>query len=65
LFENRGGPRGEAKVKAWETEGVIECGRSGKAMKGGRREKVLVGVAVEAICPTWHAQEQRIEVDDS
>jgi len=45
-------------------EKVVACNPQKKKGRKGA-EKIHIEFADAAICPTWHAQEQRIEVDDS
>ena len=35
-----------------------------RMMRRGSGVRLSVGVAEAVICPTWHAQTQRIDVDD-
>ncbi len=60
---SNGGPRGEAKEKGETTRETVRGSMIPRRMSNGSGIRFSVGVADAAICPTWHAQTQRIEGD--
>lgn len=61
---NNGGPRGDAKEKGENTTRIVRGSMIPKRMRRGSAVRFSVGVAEAAICPTWQAQAQRVDVDD-
>ena len=62
--DNNGGPRGDAKKKGGNITGMVKGSMIPRRIRRGSGVRFSVGVAEAVICPAWHAQTQRIDVDD-